>query len=36
VEIFDLKAVDIPRLDLAKIDYIFSKGTLSEIIESLK
>lgn len=31
-----MKSINIPRLDLAKIDYIFAKGSLQEIMEDLK
>lgn len=31
-----MKGINIPRLDLAKIDYIFAKGSIEEIMEGLK
>lgn len=36
VEAFNLSSINIPRLNLAKIDYIFAKGSLEEIINDLK
>ena len=36
VEAFSLTSISIPRLDLAKIDYIFAKGSLEEIMNDLK
>ena len=36
VSSFDIKGVELNRLDVAKIDHIFAKKTLKEIMASLK
>lgn len=33
---FDIKGVEMRRFDLAKIDHIFGKGSIEEILEALK
>jgi len=36
VKSFDIQRPQLTRLDLAKIDFIFSKPTLNEILEALR
>lgn len=33
---FDIKGVELKRVDVSRIDYIFGKETLGEVIEALK